>query len=477
MISTEQQTVVDTILEPDINMVLVSAVAGSGKSYTLVQCASAVKGSSMYLAYNKSAQLEAKEKFDPSVEVKTVDALAYKYIIGMGLSMNGIIAGKRKIDWFGWRNIDLGLSYEEKVQVVEHMEVYFASGYVSLTEFLGVYKIEKNIGDAIILYVKKMAQKEIPCTFGFAKKYLHILLSRGVITPAKLKLLMLDECQDSSAVVLEIFKLLPAEKKIAVGDIHQTIYSFNHCTNGFLYLADQSDKLLKLSTTYRCSEEIAKKIEIFGKKYLDKDLVFRGLPIEDKTINSNMFLARTNGSLIAKMIELNEMNIPYNLTRKAKDIFGLLLTIISLKPGCKIYQPQYKFLMQDMQYFYKNPALKERGSLLKYIMSEHHEDKSIQTAAKTIIKYGGSAIFKAFEIAKVHEEAKVTHKTTLSSVHAAKGLESDKVILAEDLFPDYLVENERELTEEEIDEELRLVYVAVSRARVELIGANWLTTI
>jgi len=430
----------------------------------------------MYLGFNKSVAEEAKGKFGPTVEIKTVDALAYKYVIGMGLSMNGIRPGKRTIDWFGWRNIDLGLSYEEKVMVVETMELYFASAYISLKEFLATCSLEQQVIDAIVLYVKKMANKDIPVTFGFAKKYFHILLSRGVITLPKLKLLMLDESQDSPEVTLEIFKLYPAEKKIAVGDRLQSLYTFAHCVNGFDYLKKDADALLHLTTTYRCSPAIAEKVEKFGRKHLDIDLKFTGTPNDNDTIDTVAYLARTNGSLIAKMIQLNERNIPYNLTRKAKDIYGLLLTMISLKPGCKIYQPQYKFLLQDMQHYYKTPNLKEKGSLLKYVMGQHHEDKAIQTAAKTIIKHGGKTIFKAYDIAKAHEEAKVVHKVTVSSVHAAKGSEFDKVVLSDDLFPNYLAED-TEMTETEIESECMVIYVAASRAKKVLVNASWLTEV
>ena len=476
MISNEQKTVVDWITEND-GMALVSAVAGSGKSYTLVQAASTIPGNCLYLAYNKSAKLDAEKRFGPNTTCKTIDALAYQYIIGQGLSMNGIRAGKRTLDFFNWRNIDLELRYEEKVKVVDTMNEYFASKYVSLKDFLITYEVQPNVKAAIVHYVKQMAQKEIPCTFAFSKKYFHILLSRGVINFPQYKAVFLDELQDSSEVVLEIFKTIDCKKKIGVGDEHQSIYGFNYCVNGFNYLHENADLTLRLTQSYRCSKEISEKIEIFSRKYLDKDLEFRGIDYDDLTITSKAHIARTNSSLVSKMMKLNDRNIAYNLTRPAKEIFGLALTILSLKPGCTIYKPEFKFLLQDMEYYYRTPSARTQyDTLTKYIASEHSRDRTIKSAISAIVKYGGQKIFQAFNIAKAHEEAKVTHELTLTTSHASKGLEWDEVFIDGDMNPDFL-DGTSKMTHEEIEEELRLIYVAVSRAKIKLENVNWLTTI
>lgn len=479
MISNEQQVAIDTILKPDVSMVLVSAVAGSGKTYTLTRAASAISGNNLYLAYNKSAELDATPKFGPSAECKTVDGFAYKYIIGMGLSMQGIKPGKRIIDYFTWRNIDLDMPYEDKLTVIDYMERYFTSKYVSLSEFLSTTMLDKHIKDAIILYVKKMAHKEIPCTFGFSRKYFHILLDRGVIQLPKYKLVMLDEIQDSNECTLEIFKLIPAQKKIGVGDMHQSIYAFNHCVNGFKYLSDVSDETVHLTKSFRVSTEIAQKIEKFGQKHLDNDLHFVGTKHDNDVIDSSMYIARTNGSLIAQMIRMNNKSIPYNLSSKDRvdKVFGLLLTIISLKPGCKVYSPEHKFLLDDMEHYYRSEDIRRRHkTLLSYIATVHAEDRSIKSACKTIVEYGGKTIWDAFNIAKAHSKAKVKHKLMLCTAHSSKGLEADQVTLDDDMIPDFLSEPDR-MSDLEIQQELNLIYVATTRAKKELLNCNWLTEI
>jgi len=431
----------------------------------------------LYLAYNRSAREDAEKSFGPNTECKTIDALAYKYIIRDGASMNGIRVGPRKIDWFTWRNVDIDLRYDEKLKLIETMEIYFASNFISLKTYLTETGIDKNITDGVTKYVQQMAKKEIPCTFGFAKKYLHILMSRNVVVVPEVDLVILDEIQDSPQVTLEIFKLLPAKRKLGLGDQNQSIYNFSYCVDGFQYLHDVADTQLSLTTSYRVDKEIAKDIQVFGRKYLQSSMVFEGIEYEDRTINNSMFISRTNGSLIAKMMEMNKQGIQYNLTRPAKEIFSLLLTIISLKPGCKIYHQPSKFLLQDMEEYNRSETIRTRHrTLFSYIASKHAKDKSIKTACSTIVKYGGQAIFKCFDIAKSHEAAKVKHHLTLTTAHSSKGLQSDKVIIADDMFPSFLTE-EGTMSEEDMEQELKLIYVAVSRCKKELSGANWLTQV
>jgi len=66
---------------------------------------------------------------------------------------------------------------------------------------------------------------------------------------------MLDEAGDLNEVTLELFKLLPARIKVAVGDPNQNIYTFNHTINCFERL-DGHGTTFKLSKSFRVPEHI-----------------------------------------------------------------------------------------------------------------------------------------------------------------------------------------------------------------------------
>jgi hypothetical protein len=398
----------------------------------------------------------------------------------MGLGMNGIRPGKRDVaKWFGWRDIDLDIKYDDKLTLIKYMDLYFTSKYIFLSEFLETVAISHEIKTGIVLYVGRMAKKEMPCTFGFIRKYFHILLSRGVIKLPKYKLVMLDEIQDSNATTLEILKLIPADKKIGVGDMHQSIYAFNNCINGFDYLQDVTGKTVHLTKSFRVSTPIAEAIQIFGRKHLDKDLEFVGTDYDNEDIESSMYIARTNGSLISTMIKLNADNVPYNLSSKDRvdKMFGLLTTILALKPGCKIKFPEYKFLLDDMKNYYQDPDARRRHkTLVGYIASNHALDRSIKSACKTIASHGGKSIWDAYNVAKAHSSAKVQHKLTVVTAHSSKGGEADQVTLDDDMAPDFL-DDPGKMTQTDILQELNLIYVAVSRCKKSLLNAEWLTEV
>jgi superfamily I DNA/RNA helicase len=78
-LTTEQKTIINSLKE--LNNIKIFAFAGTGKTTTLKAIANSYpQARILYLAFNKSIEREAKGKFPRNVEVRTVHALAYKYI-------------------------------------------------------------------------------------------------------------------------------------------------------------------------------------------------------------------------------------------------------------------------------------------------------------------------------------------------------------------------------------------------------------
>ena len=291
---------------------------------------------------------------------------------------------------------------------------------------------------------------------------------------------IVHNCGDVNSVTLEIFKLLPATRKVMVGDIFQNIFNFNQTINGFEALKNKGT-LLPMTQSFRVSDTIASKIEKFCQKYLDPNMQFKGVPIEDKTINSRLYIARTNASLITKMMELNRLKIPYGLVRKAKQIFNLHLTLISLKRCGFVAAPELKYLQDDVDTFYKDKELQlEYKTHLNYIREIHSYDSGLVNTINSLYKYGQAKIISTYEEARKHE--KLNQSYMLGTSHAVKGLEADYVELADDMNLSILDITEslaadklklEDLTQEQISE-LNLYYVAISRCRKEIVNAQHL---
>ena len=467
-LTEQQQDIVDHIQAND-GLTLVNAVAGAGKTTLLVAIANAIQSKNgLYLAYNKAIALEAKKKFPKGVHCCTTHSLAYSPVVGKQ---------KRKPSFFNYRDITEIRSYEEKLDFIEAYRQFCLSKHTSFLDFIADEDYPEHYGPLGNKYLGLMESFEIDYTHEFYLKYFHILLHNGLLSYDEFDLIMLDEAGDVNEVTLEIFKLLPAKKKVMVGDPYQNIYSFNHTINCFKVMADQGTTL-PMSQSFRVADHIAERIEKFGRKYIDKNMRFEGIPLKDTIIESRAYIARTNTSLISKMMELNELGIPYGLTRKASQIFELPLLICSLKPKGFISKPDYKHLQDDVNDYYTNyNALREEyPSLYTYILKQHKEDTVLCNGIKLVARHGAAAIIACYNEARKHEKASQSYM--LGTAHSMKGLEADEVTIAPDMNEAIIdamlhkneLKNDESLPESELTE-LNLYYVACSRARKSLIGA------
>lgn len=451
----------------------VSAVAGSGKTTLLTQIEKAVNPTNaIYICYNKSIATEASQKFSKATNCCTTHSLAFKYTVK---------PYKLQIGSFSHRSITEHIRYELKREIVDYIREFCLSSHVSFADFAADIGIE-NLSMITVCnkYLNQMQLAQIECTHEFYLKLFHILLAAGNLKFDELDLLMLDEAGDLNAVTLEIFNLIPAKRKLMVGDPNQNIYTFNHTINAFKVMANEGT-LLPMSQSFRVSEDIAERIQRFCRNSLDPDFHFVGVPTTDKSINSRMYISRTNAGLIGKMIELNELEIPYKLTRTAKQIFDLPLTLCNLSPKTFISNPEFAYLKDDIAVFYADSELmKEYRSPLMYIKAVHSDEIAIQTAISIILAYGKSEIMNCYEEARKHERG--SHSYILGTSHSTKGLEADEVTIANDLN-DSIAELYQNLCDSHVSindltvgerTSLNLYYTACSRARISLINARHL---
>lgn len=448
---------------------MASAVAGAGKTTLLVSIATRLDVTNgLYLAYNKSVATEAQSKFPKSIKCCTTHSLAYRPTV---------IEHKMSLGFFSYRDVKEKLCYEDKCELVESIREFCLSSYTSYEEFIeegSVYSLKYiPLGQE---YLSKMQSGEIPCTHDFYLKYFHILLVTGNLEYDEFDFIALDEAGDLNAVTLAIFNALPAKKKIMVGDPYQNIYSFNHTINCFDVMKGKG-ALLPMSQSFRVAADIAQRIESFCNNFMDKNMKFSGVELEDKSIKTRAFISRTNGALIGKMIELNYLGVQYGLTRTAKQIFQLPLILCNLKYQGFISNAEYKFIQDDVDNYYEDTELRTRFKTpLSYIKKLYENDVGLQVVITLILKYGKSEILKCYTEASKHEKRNQDYM--LGTAHSTKGLEFDEVTLAQDLNMAVAPVVTSVVAGRELDTlssgevtELNLYYVACSRAKKVLNGA------
>ena len=187
-----------------------------------------------------------------------------------------------------------------------------------------------------------------------------------------------------------------------------------------------------------------------------------------------MYLSRTNSMLVGQIIRLMEEGVTFQLLRDPKNIFELILILMNLKKNGKIFNIEWSHLQKDVNTYFSEPALQDDyDSALEYIAELYEDDIQIKSASSIIFQYGQSDIYAAYRYAK---ENKNTGSIKLSTIFTAKGDEADRVYILDDIntmVTKTLNKPEHKWSDKEY-ENLRLAYVAVTRAKKELIGADFL---
>jgi superfamily I DNA/RNA helicase len=457
----EQEAIIDLAQNPQVHLIKVSSVAGSGKTHTLKGVARALNSTNaLYTAFNAAVIDEGRLTFPKNVTCKTLDAIAYQYVVR---------PHKYKIENFTIDSIKEKLQPHVKRQIIKAMEDFFKSASLDLMSITAT--IEKKYATIAIAYIEKMVEGEVPVTFDFCKKYLYLQMVEGNVVIDEYDLVMLDEAGDISEVTIEIFKRIIANKKIMVGDPHQNIYSFLNTVNGFEVLKNEGVELA-LSQSFRVSEQIAVNIERFCRRHLNPNMHFRGIHIEDKTIKSRAFISRTNSTMISRMMDLHGENINYTLLRTPKEIFKLPLALISIS-GNKPVDKEFAYLQTDKNNYLKSNLFDEAGKRMtfhRYLRELHSDDVNLVSALRLLETHSYGEIFDCYK--KAHEQPKKRQTIVVTTAHVCKGQTYDSVFIEDDLNKSVTKAiKSNKGTEEELTE-LNLYYVAVSRARVELTNAT-----
>jgi hypothetical protein len=484
---TKEQQAVFAYVEQykDDCFVKIEAVAGSGKTATLTELAKIFTNNVLYLAYNKSIAEEATGKFPRYVDCKTTHSLAYLPVVVNGLNVDpNVPSTGRHIGEFTYKDItNFGKhTFEERVQLLNYFNKFCLSTYTILETFieneihstdLGKLK-KKTVFDFIYKYFYMMVDGEIPVTHNFYLKFYHILLDTKAVIPKTWQCIMLDEAGDVNGVTLEIFKLLPAKTKIMVGDRFQNIYSFNETINGFLELKNHG-KEFALTKSFRCNEVIADAIEVFGKQVFAKNFKFEGTPQVDKEIKTIGLLTRTNSGIIGYIIDLMSQKKKFSTIRKVSEIFGAVIALLDLQKGKPVTNHSFKFLNEDLVTYNKSDDLQETyKNVLSYIEDKYADyDQNIKTALRIVRVHGSKTIWNAYFYAREQDNKQ---PLILSTIHSAKGLEFDKVVLGDDINLGKILDKDPEYRTKADMDELNLYYVACSRAKLELHNVRYLGT-
>lgn len=467
----------------------INAVAGSGKTTTLVEYARTRPPDSriLYLAFNKSVRLESARKFADrglsNVQAETAHSLAYRHVVkGLGYSVAPI--GYTINDMADILGLKAGAERHREFVIANHVSRFAAYYCNSEHTRLADLDYRKIISDANARgfvdknypeiegytreWLNKMDLRQTPCTHDFYLKKFHLL---GDKLPYDY--ILFDEGQDASPAMLALFTRQQHATRVIVGDTHQQIYGWRFAVNS---LEKTDFKEYVLSRSFRFGPEIAKlaRTILDWKKHLGPHTPF---PIEGCGSSATggqekAILARSNLGLLLNAIEY----IAHHPNSGKLYFEGSIHSYTYAEDGSSLYD--VLSLVNRRYDRIRNPLLAKMRSvdeLQDYI--EKTDDVGLSMMISIIKEYGNEIpkLIQGIKDRHVDNDQREDASMVFSTVHRCKGMEYDAIHLVDDFMTESRLVRQRDkaksgkeqkkATLERLNEEINLLYVAVTRAR------------
>lgn len=460
----------------------INAVAGSGKTTTAIEYAKARPPDAriLYLAFNRSVKEEALRRFAErgveNVKVETAHSLAYKSVV---------YRNSYRVRPQGYRTHEIAEILGLKGGGEEHAEYVMANHINKFAAYFcnsGKRKVQElNYLDVVS---DEKARAIVTNYYDYIEKKTRALLGgmdKGAIDIThdfylkKFQLsepwlpyqyVLFDEGQDASPAMLDVF-LKQSATKVIVGDTHQQIYGWRHAVNS---LETVDFRTFNLTNSFRFRQDIADlAMEILGwKSHIGAhgSVAIHGRGT-GRDIRSRAILARTNLGLLLRAIGYMSENsgvrriyFEGNINSYTYADEGTsLYDVLSLYNGNRrMIRDNLIMQMQDI------------AELEDYV--DKTEDAQLGMMVDIVREYGNEipGMIKELKEKHVANEDKDSAEIIFSTVHRCKGMEYDSV----ELVDDFITEKKLEKIEEEgderktparLNEEINLLYVAVTRAK------------
>ena len=464
-----QAAIFEALHAPETN-ILIQAVAGSGKTTTLIEGLRHAPGTALFMAFNKSIAEDIRGKA-PKGDVKTLNALGHR------LWMQNSPASK--LDFDKLRNIVKSImpvdEFREWGYHVQRMVGGLKNSAFDIENTIDPVEAHEMVKEAAenndSIPVGKENDAAIYALDAFYKSRAHTLtfdFDDQLYFPLyqqwefpRYDNTFIDECQDLSPVqhlMLEEFRR-GGSRVVAVGDRHQAIYGFRGAdVRSMDNLKTRFGMLeLPLSISYRCDQNVVKEAQ----QYCDT-IRWR----DDAGEGTVQFRSDHNSYEDPRLFERELV-----LCRNNAPLFRAILRHVRAKSPCRVLSN----FLDSFQGFVKGFRVDTTRELVKKV--ESWETKKVDEA---IEKGEGRG-----KIAQIHDKAETvralcedytlvsdvvrlvqslsrgTSGPTFSTIHKAKGLEAESVyIIRPDLVPSPFAEGGDARKQEE-----NLAYVAITRAK------------
>lgn len=500
--SKYQVGIFDAIKNTD-NNIIVNAVAGSGKTTTIVEACKRLNKPSdkvQFLAFNKAIAVELSAKLKGYATVNTLHSF--------GLS---ILRSAFQTSRYNRISIDNKKYFKYIQQNIFDLSSHITRNLDNIAIF-NACKVVKQIFDLarvnLIDYEDKNALESLCDNYGIMPKYDEInvaatMLKSAYRMPSDLTIdftdmvvlplfyskyvptfdyVFIDECQDLNTAQRELM-LLAAKKGrfIAVGDRNQAINGFcgADCSSFDKIASVKNTIELPLSVNYRCGTNIIHLAQSIVPQITACNSASCGI-VEHKNVLSrdlfhkhDMVLCRKTAPLVGLCLKMIQSGITAVI--KGSDIADSMKTLINSANVSSVDELK-KWVREQKMETASNIAsflgvkIETAKKTKKYTILSDRLDCIEQMCTKGISSVSDIKEY----INEMFDEKHIKDAVVLSTAHKSKGLESERVIL---LTPNTFsfnadVEEKKKGKKKkawELQQELNLTYVALTRAKKELV--------
>jgi superfamily I DNA/RNA helicase len=488
-LSAQQTAAVQFVTSSRANLVL-EAVAGAGKTTTLVEMVNATQGSVAFCAFNKAISLEIADKIAP---LKLGDRVKVGTLHSFGFGAIRRAVSRVKVDGNKLRE----LARREFNGEHEHLR-QFATSAAGMAKECGIAAtMENNFDNWMWMLNHYNLLDSIPegvseATAIDAAQYLLdtsnrltqiVDFSDMIYMPIlnKMKIwqydnILLDEAQDTNATRRALVKMMlkPSGRLFAVGDPCQAIYGFTGADSAALdnIRSEFNAETLPLTVTYRCPKSIVQ----VANQWVDHIQAHESAPdgiVDSCELREVAKLATAQDAVICRNTK-PLVELAYNLIRNSvackvegRSIGeGLVKLAMRWKSVTTVGELEARLEQWAETEIAKHKAkgndsrcqvVEDQAETLGVFIMQCEDSDPISTLVAAIRSLFGDT------------EAGKQQVLTLSTIHKAKGREWDRVFaLGMDRYsPSKWAKQSWELVQED-----NLQYVQVTRAKQHLTLVN-----
>lgn len=473
------QTSIFAFVETGNGNAIVEAVAGSGKSTTIVEAMKLVKGSAIFLAFNKAIADELKKR---GVNARTFHSLCFGVVLN---AMKATLEQDKlrkllKENVSAFPEDDGGISaYEERlygqfalrlVGLAKQVGMGFltADTFQAWVDICDHHDIEPESEDADLTRAIEISRMLL----GWSNEDRHrvdfddmlYIAVRDRLSLPKFDFIFVDEAQDTNMIQREILRMImrPNARMVAVGDPAQAIYGFRGADARSLALigSEFNARTLPLSISYRCAASVVK----YAQQWVDHiqarddapegEVNRRGMDWSPEDFAPNdLVVCRKTAPLISLAFKCIRFNVPVQVM--GRDIGQGLKALIK-----KMNPKSLEHLEEKLNAYMEREVAKAR--------KEENEQKVEQIQDKV-----GSLLYLIEALAEDRRDLKSldigidylfkdkNNAVKLATIHKSKGLEADTVWWLD--FDQCPAQWARQPWQKQ--EEIHLCYVAATRAK------------